>query len=365
MNKITKIKNQTKTTLISVEDLADILRVEPKDIYKYCEFFDKDPDDEWALNEKEHFIYINKKHNARKFTKAGALELAKYVEETVDKKNPWRRIVKTFFDRRHKKYVRSCVMERVAEIGGVKKGLTIQNGRAFVNTQRTRYILRLANRQDLLNSALEYEQRGEGHGRPPMKIDHHFIDVPDETGPSYSAEGIKRLSMALQNICKSRSTKSWNSAVSESIHQTLKEVSKPLISDNKKLAEITKLAKNKARQYCELTKRKKSNTNLDFSLTAHHLYDKSTYVFFQYEINNVIAIDSKLHNDFHSWMGGFNKSCTAEDFLTWIKAQSHEIFEGCDDEVAQEAAAIANIKRRIQILKPALDSREEASRELN
>ena len=58
-------------------------------------------------------------------------------------------------------------------------------------------------------------------------------------------------------------------------------------------------------------------------------------------------------------MGGFNKSCTAEDFLTWIKAQSHEIFEGCDDEVAQEAAAIANIKRRIQILKPALDLREE------
>ena len=49
-------------------------------------------------------------------------------------------------------------------------------------------------------------------------------------------------------------------------------------------------------------------------------------------------------------MGGFNKSCTAEDFLTWIKAQSHEIFEGCDNEVAQKAATIANIKRRIQIL---------------
>ena len=358
-----KVSNPNKSTLISAEDLADILRVKPKDIYQYCKFFDQDPNDEWVLNEEEHFFYINKKLGARKFTKAGALELAKYVEETVDINNPWRKIVKTFFDRRHKKYVRSCVMERVADVGGVKKGMSIQNGRAFVNTQKTRYILRLANRQDLLNSALEYEQRGEEHGRPPMKTGHHFIDEPDETGLSYSAEGIKRLSMALQNICKSRSTKSWNSAVSESILQTLKEVSKPLIADSKKLAQITKLAKNKSKQYCEVTKRKKSNTNLDFSLTAHHLYDKSTYDFLQYEINNVIAIDSKLHIAFHSWMGGFNKSCTAEDFLQWLKIQSDEIFDGCDDEVAQEAAAIANIKRRIQLIRPALDIREEDSKE--
>ncbi len=356
-----KVSSQPKSTLISAEKLADILRVSVKDIYRFCDFFDEDPDDDWALNVQEHFIYINKKHGARKFTKAGALELAKYVEETVDKKSPWRKLIKTFFDRRHKKYVRSCVMERVADIGGLKKGVTIHSGKAFVNTQQTRYILRLANRQDLLKAALEHEQRGEEHGRPPMKHDDHFIDLPDETGLSYSANGIKRLSMALQSICKSRSTKSWNSAVSESILQTLKEVSKPLIADNKKLSEITKLAKKKAKQYCEVTKRKKSNTNLDFSLTAHHLYDKSNYDFFQYEINNVIAIDSKLHNAFHSWMGGFNKSCTAEDFLKWLKVQSDEIFEGCDDEVTQEAAAIANIKRRIQLLRPVLDAREEVS----
>ena len=141
-----------------------------KDIYRFCDFFDEDPDDDWALNVEEHFIYINKKHGARKFTKAGALELAKYVEETVDKKSPWRKLIKTFFDRRHKKYVRSCVMERVADIGGLKKGVTIQSGKAFVNTQQTRYILRLANRQDLLKAALAHEQRGEEHGRPPMKL---------------------------------------------------------------------------------------------------------------------------------------------------------------------------------------------------
>ena len=69
----------------------------------------------------------NKKHGARAFTKVGALALAKHVEQNIDKKKPWRRIVKTFFDRRHNDYVRLCVMERVANVGGVKNGIAISN----------------------------------------------------------------------------------------------------------------------------------------------------------------------------------------------------------------------------------------------
>ena len=53
-----KVSNQPKSTLISAEQLADILRVGVKDIYRFCDFFYEDPDDDWALNENEHFIYI-------------------------------------------------------------------------------------------------------------------------------------------------------------------------------------------------------------------------------------------------------------------------------------------------------------------
>ena len=60
--------------------------------------------------------------------------------------------------------------------------------------------------------------------------------------------------------------------------------------------------------------------------------------------------DEDLHKAFHAYMGGFKKSCTAEDVLEWLKVQSHEIFSGCEDEVACEASAISNIKRRIQLL---------------
>ena len=58
-------------------------------------------------------------------------------------------------------------------------------------------------------------------------------------------------------------------------------------------------------------------------------------------------------------MGGSIKACTAEDFLEWLKVQSHEIFRGCEDEVACEASAISNVKRRIQFLHFVLDWKED------
>ena len=339
--------------LISTEELARITCVKKEDIRDYCEFFDQDPNDKWELREGEDFIWSNKKYKVRKFTKKGALEIAKYVEEKIDKKSVWRRLIKTFFNTLQKRFVRSLVMERVAEIAG-NNSIVISNKKAFVNTPKTRYILRLANRQDLLIDARKYEQTGD-HGREPMRPNKHWIEVSGEDGEYYSSEGIKRLSMGLQDICKSRSTKNWNSAVSDSIFQTLKAVAKPLLLDDKKMKKIMNLAKTKSGSVCELTGRKKSADNLKFQLAAHHLYDKSSYPIIRYEIHNVIAIDEELHKAFHAYMGGSKKSCTAEDFLEWLKVQSHEIFRGCEDEVACEASAISNVKRRIQFLHSVLD----------
>lgn len=38
-----------KRTTLRAEDLADALMVSVEDIYAYCDIFDQDPDDEWAL----------------------------------------------------------------------------------------------------------------------------------------------------------------------------------------------------------------------------------------------------------------------------------------------------------------------------
>lgn len=191
-----------------------------------------------------------------------------------------------------------------------------------------------------------------------MRKGIHFIELPDEPHPLYSAEGIKRLSMGLQAVCASRSTKSWNSAVEDSIFQTLKEVAKPFLLDDKELNRAKQRAKSKAGQRCEITNNKKdSDTNPRFQLEVHHLYDSRTYPFLRYELTNLIAMDGLLHERFHQWMGGTRKSCTGDDLLQWLMENAHEIFGDSKKSLTQQAAAMANLHRRMQILRPAVNAR--------
>ncbi len=78
-------------------------------------------------------------------------------------------------------------------------------------------------------------------------------------------------------------------------------------------------------------------------------------------MKNIIIIDFRLHNEFHSWMRGTEKSCTAEDFLEWIQLVPEDIF-GEKNLKSLQAEAIANIKQRIQYLRPILDSMEASRR---
>lgn len=306
-------KPQTKTIpqLIQAEDLAEILRVSLEDLYSYCDYFDQDQEDDWELIEDEHFVWTNKKHGARAFTHAGAIELAKYVETQIDRKNPLRRLIKIFIDRKQKQFVSALVMTRVSEVGAITGAIQIRNGHAFISTRQTRYILRLHTRQDILQRAVEYEQRGDS-GRAPMRDGTHFINIPDEPHRLYSAEGIKRLSMGLQHICKSRATRSWNSAVEGSILQTVKEVAKPLLLDDKELKRAVQAAKTKAKQRCEITGKQKGRENLNFQLAVHHLYDSNSHTFLRCEPSNLIAINAQLHDAFHAWMGGTRKRCSGK-----------------------------------------------------
>jgi hypothetical protein len=344
-----------KRTTLRAEDLADALMVSVEDIYAYCDIFDQDPDDEWALNEGEHFVWINKSLRARSFTEAGAVELAKYVEREVDSKSFLRKIKKIFV-RKHARLVKSLVVARVSEAAVVDGAMVIRGGKPFVSTRQTREILRLHRRQDILKAAFEHEMRGLS-GRAPMADGIHFSQYPDDDQRFYSADGIQRLSMALQVVCTSRSTRSWNEAVADSIFKALDAVARPLLIEDKLLTAAVWASKVRAGHRCELTHRSKSKFNLQFSLAAHHLFDAASHRYLKAEANNLIAIDSRLHDDFHQWNGGRSKPCTPEDFLAWIELHADDIFSNLDDPIGRQADAVANIKRRIEMLRPIVNSR--------
>ena len=343
----------TQDIEISAEILAKSLKIKQEKLYEICEkLISCTNEDEWHIKEGEHYKVLNKNLGTLSFTPEGVIQLAKYTEEEIDNKNILRKII-TIIDRSRAKLVQSLVITRVADLCSQDNTnaskILISNGKAFITTRETRRILRLHTRQDILVKARNYEQRGDS-GRAPMQPNKHFLISPEHKHELYSAEGIKRLSMGLQAVCKSTTTKTWNKAVESTIFQALGQVTKGLILEDKELTNSINAAKKLANSKCELTGIYKSKINPDIELCGHHLYDKTHYPLLSRELKNIIIIEKSLHKKFHEHMGGNQKRCTADDFLAWLKINTSIIYGQSDQEIEHQTKAIFNLGQRIKML---------------
>jgi hypothetical protein len=71
-----------KHEMLSAEETASILNIPVRRLYKICNAFDARSDDQWDLNEGEHFEWLSKSNRTRRFHEEGAMALAKYLQET-------------------------------------------------------------------------------------------------------------------------------------------------------------------------------------------------------------------------------------------------------------------------------------------
>ncbi|MBE9233150.1 hypothetical protein IQ231_16075 [Cuspidothrix issatschenkoi LEGE 03284] len=54
-------------------------------------------------------------------------------------------------------------------------------------------------------------------------------------------------------------------------------------------------------------------------LVGHHLYDRNNHKFLADDIDNIMTITEQIHDDFHQWNGGYQKSCTIDDFIQYVE----------------------------------------------
>jgi hypothetical protein len=66
----------------SDKEAAKMLGIPVTKLYRVCDFFDSDPDDEWDLIEEEFFEYEPGQARKRRFYEEGVMAIAKYLEET-------------------------------------------------------------------------------------------------------------------------------------------------------------------------------------------------------------------------------------------------------------------------------------------
>jgi L-rhamnose mutarotase len=345
---------------VTDSELAKALDITKDELYDICEIFDGDPDDDWELIEGVHFQWGT--YKSRIFSYEGAVEICNYLEEEDSKKkvlsgrskfSNFTRDFKRWFFQRDRRLKGLMVTKRVQETSRQPGHLVMINDRAFLHPRSCRQILGLGTRQDILNRTFVELVRNENVEIEPPRKDYDFLEYEDQ-GRYFSGSGLASIGKQLSQKFTQKHRRIWAEVVAEYapkaiayIEKIEREKSKEIKS---KMNEVRKSAKGK----CQVSGRRQSVEKFD--LEVHHIYDRKTYPQVAANKNNMIAIASDIHTDFHKWVSEkqckSKKGCTIDDFSEFIEECSEQIFIKLSDDKKLET--IMNLRRTLEDVKKSL-----------
>jgi hypothetical protein len=326
-------------------ELAQALEVTLERVYEICEIFDEDPDDEWELNEGEHFTWANHALKQRRFSPEGAYEICKYINEN-EGRSLFRRF-RRWLNRRDERLKQLLVEKKFIEVIDNSEALVFSGGRAYMRPRYTRQLLGLGRRQDVLNRAFEQEQKtAKGE---PLQLEKHFIK--EENAVCFSGMGISRVSANLGVTLTNHHRRAWCQLVSQRSIAALQEVVDDWKEEEEKIKLAMDRAKRDARQTCQITFIRRGPAN-PFSLAVHHVYDRQNYPHLAAKLENLIVMQDSIHKDFHQWMGGNSMSCTVDDLEQYIYTFSSSLFPESTNSRRNMSRVLKRIKNIRKTVRP-------------
>jgi hypothetical protein len=285
-----------KYELLSAEETAQILGIKLPKLYKICKIFDQHNDDEWELIEGEHFEWLSKKMETRRFYESGAMAIAKYIQEATTA-NPVSSFIDTVVERithRRERTRRMLVRRRIIHETQDLQGIVVRGELVFI--ERPRVIRILDTNGKGINFAARREQDNcELQGREQMKPGVHFEDV--DNVQYWSQRGIVRLaqnmSENLGNKSASKSRKAWTDAVAEVVEDAIEYQKKYIESFDARITRAMNHVKSQADKKCQVTHEKQEPAS-PFDLHVHHLFDRATRPDLADFQDNLIAIHENL-----------------------------------------------------------------------
>jgi hypothetical protein len=315
-----------KYDLLSAEETAQILGIRLSKLYKLCKFFDT-YDDEWELIEGEHFEWLSKNMETRRFYESGAMAIAKYIQET-DTANPVSSFIDTVIERithRRERTRRMLVRRRIVNETQDLQGIAVRGDLVFF--ERSRVIRILDTNGKGINFAAKREQdNSELNGREPMEVGVHFDNINNVQ--HWSQRGIVRIaqnmSENLENKKAFKSRKAWTDAVAEVVEDAVEQQKKYLESFDARVTRIMNHVKSLADKRCQATHQKQEPSS-PFDLHVHHLFDRATRPDLADFQDNLIAVHEDLHRNFHNWHG--KASCEPKHFIDYLTTVESWRFE--------------------------------------
>ena len=299
---------------IRESELAKMLEITIEKLDDIIIFFDADPNDRWELKENDRFVYLNKNLKERLFSEQGAYAIAKYIDETQTH-SIWARI-KEFITKRQETVRNGFINQKIIDNSS---SLTVKNNRRFLSKKDIVSIF--CTSYSRINKAFEEIRISD----TPMILYEDFDDIDGVR--YYSFSGVNKLSRHLAQALTIKDRRSWCEAIEVVGKRTFKLIEDEENARQKRINMAMARAKKRDKDRCQITGVKRDKQNKGININVHHIYDRHHYQYLADCEDNLITLSQEVHNDFHTWNGGCQKSCTADDLIKFVQQLHPDNFE--------------------------------------
>jgi len=316
-------------------------------LYRICDFFDQDPDDQWDLIEGQFFEYEPGQARKRRFYEEGVMAIARYLEETEG--GSFLARLKEFLTHHRARVTRALVQRRIIQVTQDRSALEIRGELVFLEQRAVIRVLG-TNGRGLHGTVRRIVDEGAGlEGAEPLRIGVDFADLEGKEQRHWSQRGIVRLARTMHE--KGRITKArraWVKAVADVAEDCFEVQRKMLESHEARVKAAKDRARRKARRCAVTQQAPKPADRNPVELEAHHLFDAATRPDLAAFDENLLVITSLLHRNFHKWMDG--RACEPQDFVDYLLRNELFHFDGPPSTRARHEKRQQKLIHRLELL---------------
>ncbi|WP_017305508.1 hypothetical protein [Spirulina subsalsa] len=293
--------------------LAEALGLTQQGLDEIVDFLEASTDESIQLKEWLHFViqnYVNQQQPIRIFSREGALAIANYLDLIGDATQISLKRVIVLLDKYNLNQIDSKIRKALYENSS---SLAFRNERHWLS--RTDVVRIFMTTSSRLRQAFGDIQKSYD----PMRINIDFEDYDGIMPRFFSLSGLEKLSIELSLKLRSEERRAYCKRVSEVAPPVLEFLAIAPCPEPKQIDQAMNFAKNRDKKTCQVTGAVRDKYNPRIELVGHHLYDKKAYHFLSADPDKILTIDKRLHEDFHQWNGGTQKTCTIYDFIDYVE----------------------------------------------
>ena len=331
--------------LLTDRETAKLLRIKINSLYKTVDFFDEFDDDEWDLIEGEHFEYVqrNGELKERRFTEEGVEALAKYLEG--DQEGLFAKVLESLTKRKRKRK-QLLVSRRITQELIDGDGLVDSVGHLLFVDRKTSINILQTNGLGIRNAITRLAQADSLDGQESLELDQHFM-VAEDGSHAWSQRGIASIALDMnENSRITKARRAWVAAVGEVIEDCFNKEIKRLESTPTRITNAISKAKRAANNTCQITGSSKARGKI-LELDGHHLFDKSTRPDLADLHENILVMQSSIHDDFHSWKRGNN--CVPSDFLDYLNEARLDLIDPVNSRAEARYEKLLHKLHKLQV----------------